>query len=174
VKRLQTLYGRDLEVADWVVRQIPHMAVRVPYFPPGMVFGPPAAIGVIDEAGLLIAGVVFHNHDPFVGNIEVSCAAISPRWGNRDIFREILRYPFLQLGCRRVTAVTPRRATSPRQFLEGLGFKREGSARFGFGSDNAIIYGLLAEEWSAGRFCAPRGSRGLSVGQEHPEAAACA
>lgn len=169
------LYGHDRDVAHWVAERIPHMRERIPYFERGMVFGPPAAMGVLDEDGQLIAGVVFHNYDPFVGNIEVSCAAESARWGNRETFRTILRYAFDQIHCRRITAVTPRRATSARQFLQGLGFKREGSARFGFGTDNAIIYGLLSEEWAEGRFCAPR-RRGEAVarGQEHPQAAASA
>jgi hypothetical protein len=52
-----------------------------------------------------------------------------------------------------------------------LGFKREGSIRRGFGDDNAIIYGLLAEEWAAGRFCAERGS-GLSGEKVRSSAAA--
>lgn len=169
------LYGHDLDVAHWVAERIPHMRERIPYFEPGMVFGAPAAMGVLDEDGRMIAGVVFHNYDPFVANIEVSCAAESPRWGNRETFRTILRYAFDQINCRRITAVTPRRATSARQFLEGLGFKREGSARFGFGTDNAIIYGLLSEEWAAGRFCArPRRAEALTHGQERSESPACA
>lgn len=161
---LSLLFGHDAEVAHWVTERIPHAAVRIPYFPLGQVFGPSVALGVMDEQGTLLAGVVYHAHDPFVRSIEVSCASDSARWANREVFRSLLRYPFGQLQCQRITAATPRSATSTRQFLEGLGFKREGSLRRAFGDDNAIIYGLLAEEWAAGRFCRPRG--GLTDGQE--------
>ena len=169
---MRLLFGEDKGVAHWVAERIPHARVRIPYFPPGEVFGPAAAIGVArgDE---LVAGVVFHNYDPFVRSIEVSCAAASPRWANRRVFSDLLRYPFSQLDCRRITAVTPRRAppgaTSPRKFLEGLGFVREGSIRFGFGDQNAIVYGLLAEDWAAHPLCRGALSRGEEIG---PRAAA--
>lgn len=171
---MKLLFGHDREVAHFVALNIPHLRERIPYFPPGEVFGPGAAIGVLNDGGELIAGVVYHNHDPFIRNIEVSCAAVTPTWGNREIFRALLRYPFDQVKVQRVTALTPRRqsgATSPRRFLEGLGFVREGSIRRGFGTDNAIIYGLLAEEWREGRFCRPRG---VGRGEKCAESSAAA
>lgn len=163
---MKLLFGHDADVTHWVTERIPHAAVRIPYFERGQVFGPAVAIGVLDKGGQLVAGVVYHNHDPFVRSIEVSCAADSPRWGSRQTFGSLLRYPFGQLQCQRVTAATPRKSTSTRRFLEGLGFKREGSVRLGFGNDNAIIYGLLAEEWRDGRFCRSPNRGGLSLGQE--------
>jgi hypothetical protein len=158
----QLLYGHDEEVTHWVCENIPHLAIRIPDFPLGHVLGPAVAIGVLGDDGQLIAGVVFHGYDPYVRAMEVSCAATTPRWGNRAVFSEIMRYPFEGAKVQRLTAATPRRAkpgaTSPRKFLEGLGFVREGSIRRGFGDDNAIIYGLLREEWLDGRFCRPRGA----------------
>lgn len=171
---MNLLLGHDADVAHWVTERIPYAAVRIPYFDRGQVLGPNVAIGVVSEDGRLLAGVVYHNHDPFVRSIEVSCASDGARWGNREVFRALLRYPFDQLQCQRVTATTPRKATSTRRFLEGLGFQREGSLRRAFGDDNAIIHGLLAEDWANGRFCQPR--RGaLGDGQEvRTEAAAAA
>lgn len=162
---LHILFGRDADVAHWVALKIPHAKARVPDFPYGGVFGPSVALGVVNDQDQMLAGVVFHNHDPYVRSIEVSCASSGARWGNREVFRSLLRYPFTQIGCRRITAATPRKATSTRRFLEGLGFKREGSIEYGFGDDNAIIYGLLAERWNEGRFCRNRGE-GLIDGQE--------
>lgn len=168
---MNLLRGHDAEVTHWVCQHIPHLAVRIPHFEPGQVLGPSVAIGVLDDHGALIAGVVFHGYDPFVQAIEVSCAATSPRWGNRETFREILRYPFVGASCQRISAVTPRKATSTRRFLEGLGFQREGSLRRGFGSDNAIVYGLLREDWENGRFCREREPIGV---QKEPQCAAAA
>lgn len=150
---LSILFGQSEDVAHWVCERIPYLKERIPYFTYGKVLGEAQALGVVDAEGAMLAGVVFHNWDPFAGNMEVSCAAGSPRWGNREIFRAILRYPFSQAQCTRLTALTPRRvaagATSPRRFLEGLGFQREGSIRRAFGQDNGILYGLLREEWEA-------------------------
>ena len=160
---LYLVVGEDAAVTHWTCERIPHLALRIPYSPPGMVLGPTSAIGVTDGQHML-AGIVFHGYDPYVQSIEVSCAAEDRRWANREVFRAVLRYPFAQLDCQRVTAATPRRATSTRRFLEGLGFRREGSIRRGFGDDNAIVYGLLREEWLEGRFCCPRGA--LTDGEE--------
>ncbi len=161
------LYGHDADVIHWVCERVPYLAIRIPYFDRGAVLGPAVGLGVLDDDGRLIAGVVFHGYDPFVKSIEVSCAADSPRWGNRETFRELLRYPFSQIQCQRCTAATPRKATSTRRFLEGLGFVREGSIRLGFGDDNAIVYGLLCTDWENGRFCRPRHSeRGGLEGEQ--------
>jgi len=168
----RVLYGHDVEVIHWVCERIPYLAIRIPHYPPGEVLGPAVGLGVLDDAGELIAGVVYHGYDPFVRNIEVSCAAITPRWGNRELFRQLLRYAWATAQCQRISAVTPRSATSTRRFLEGLGFRREGSVRRGFGDQNAIVYGLLAEEWLEGRFSRPRG---LTGGEKiRPKAAASA
>jgi RimJ/RimL family protein N-acetyltransferase len=171
---VRVLYGHDAEVTHWVCERIPHLRERIPHFEKGLVLGPTVALGVLDRAGTLIAGVVFHGYDPFVKAMEVSCASDGARWGNREVFREVLRYSFETADCQRISAVTPRRATSPRRFLEGLGFQREGSIRRGFGTDNAIIYGLLREDWANGRFCRPRERGELTDGQEIPQPAAAA
>lgn len=163
---MRLLFDHDRTVADFVARLIPHMAVRVNDFGFGEVFGVGAAIGVLNDRQNLVAGVVFHNYDPYVHSIEVSCAATSKVWAETDIVRAILRYPFVQLGCQRCTAVTPRKATSPRRFLESLGFKREGSVRRGFGDDNAIVYGLLREEWAQSRYGPQPVAGGLTDGEK--------
>jgi RimJ/RimL family protein N-acetyltransferase len=172
---VRLLYGHDRDVAHFVACNIPHMRERVPYYSMGEVFGPCVATGVLNSAGTLIAGVVYHNYDPFSRNIEMSCASITPRWGSREIFSTLLSYCWDTANCARITSVTPRRsppgATSPRRFLEGLGFVREGSIRRGFGSDNAIVYGLLREDWERGRFCRPRAVDG---GEISPKSAAAA
>lgn len=149
---MKLLYGHSAEVADWVGRRIPYVAKRLARDPTVSPFGAAQAIGVIDAAGSLIAGVVYHGYDPDCPSIEMSFAAATAKWLTRDLICELLRYPFEGLGCRRVTACTPRRATSARRFIDRFGFKREGCVRFAFGSDHAIISGLLASEWAQSRF----------------------
>lgn len=164
--------GDDVVVAHWVAARIGHVE-------DGSSFGPCAAIGVEDRAGQLIGGVVYHNYMPAVGNMELSFAATSPRWLTRSIICGLLSYPFEQLQCRRVTGVTPRRATSARRFLDQFGFKREGCVRWGFGDDHAIISGLLREEWKASKWAQPlatrrKGRAGEPHGKERSEDAAAA
>lgn len=145
---MRVVYGQDAAVAHWVACAIPHLREAALDLPYGGVFGPAAALGVVDEAGRLLGGVVYHNHSPYFRSIDISCASLGGRWLTAPILRVLLNYPFRQLNCIRATSVTPRKSDQPRRFLERLGFKREGVARYGFGDDHAVIYGLLAREWA--------------------------
>ena len=146
---MRLVLGQDAAVADWVARRIPQVGS-------GAAFGPCAAIGVAGGEGGLIGGVVFSNWRPACRSIEVSFASETPRWLTRRLLGAILAYPFAQLGCERLTAVTPRRAKAARRFLDGFGFKREGLVRKGFGDDDAVISGMLRREWEASRWRLPR------------------
>lgn len=129
-------------IAAWVGEQIGR----------GIDWGPCEAIGVADEDDNLIGGVVFSNYQPHFGNIEVSFAAIRRSWLTPNLVRGLLSYPFDQLGVRRITTLTPKRNRSARQFLKKFGFVEEGNVRGGFGTDDMIISGLLAKEWSEHRY----------------------
>lgn len=146
---MNLVFGHDRDVAHWVAAHIPGLAPHLGEFEYGMAFGASTAIGVMNARGELVGGVVYHNWNALAGNIELSFASTTPKWLTREILGALLRYPFAQLQCRRITGVTPRRATSARRFLEKFGFKREGCVRYGFGDDHAIISGLLRSEWDA-------------------------
>jgi len=114
-------------------------------------WGPCEAIGVVDADDNLIGGVVFSNYQPHFRNIEVSFASIRRDWLTSRLISGILFYAFGQLGCQRITCLTPKRNRAARQFLQKFGFKLEGNVRRGFGDDDCIISGLLANEWAAHR-----------------------
>jgi hypothetical protein len=161
---VRLLFGHDALVARWVSLHIPHMG--------GADFGPSSAIGVVDDQGLIRAGVVYHNWLESYRSIELSCASDTPRWATPEIVRALLRYPFVQLNCQRCTSVTPLKSDQPRRFLKRLGFTQEGIARLGFGDDHAVIYGLLAKEWARHPLSTPRRTRtGVPDGQENAESA---
>ena len=124
-------------VAAWVAARI--LVLRTPD-----ALGPHAAIGV-ERGGVLIAGAVFHNYRRH--DIEVSFASDDPRWARRATIRAILRYPFVQLGCTRLTALIARDNARAARLLQGLGFKREGVLRRAYdGTADALVYGMLREE----------------------------
>jgi RimJ/RimL family protein N-acetyltransferase len=58
----------------------------------------------------------------------------------------ILRYPFVQLRCARVTAVTQSQNARARGFLCRLGFRQEGVHPDALPSGDAVSYGLLARD----------------------------
>ncbi len=124
------------DVAAWVLARIPHMNSFSDY----------AAIGVVNEAGGLVAGAVYHEYHPDVGDIQVAFAADDPRWAQKGTIAGILAFPFYQLGCVRVTALCGKSNRRTRRFVEGIGFKLEGVVRKGLKTEDMCIYGLLAEE----------------------------
>lgn len=130
---MNLVLGHDAEVADWVAGRIPHVTG----------FKDMAAIG-IERDGDLVGGVVYHEYR---GNdIQMSCAAISPRWLTEGFIRALFVYPFVTLKCDRVSSFTPKGNTHTRRFLEKLGFEEEGNMRRGFVDDDCILYGMLKEE----------------------------
>lgn len=129
------VYGHDKLVAKWVADRMPYVSE----------FNQCAAIGLAENKQL-IAAVVYHNYIPDYGNIEISMAADTPRWATPEAIGTFLRYPFVQLRCRRVTTCTPAKNKRALRFNYGIGFKKEGVVRQGYGKDDLVVCGLLYRE----------------------------
>lgn len=139
---MRLVFGQDAAIASWVASKIPRM--RGQGFPADS-----RAIGVV-KRGKLVAGIVYHNYLPEYRNIEISMAADSPLWATKAIIGALLRYPFVQLNCFRVTTCTSARNKRALKFNYGIGFKKEGVIRRGCGNHDMIICGMLkkeAERW---------------------------
>jgi RimJ/RimL family protein N-acetyltransferase len=91
---IEIVYGQSGTVAHWVA-----VAMKDPAYARG--FGNCTAIGVAED-GDLIGGTVFHQYSPEAGVIEMSSAAVSPRWLAPKMIRAIFGYVFDQLGCQAV------------------------------------------------------------------------
>jgi len=145
--RLRLIYGIDRAVLVWIADHLPTISrdFADTYH----------AIGVALD-GEMIAGVLYSR---FTGtNIEMTIASTDARWCSRSTLYYLFAYPFLQLGCRRVTAVTAASARETRVFLERLGFRFEGALREALPEgETAFIFGLLASEcrWTRHRRLAP-------------------
>lgn len=104
---------------------------------------PAEAIGVARD-GAIVAVAVFHNFRPPA--IEISFASTTPRWASKEHIRGILGYPFRQLDCKRITAITEAGNTAARTFMERLGFTREGIHPDALPTGDAVTYGLLRRD----------------------------
>ena len=92
---LDYVYGHDALVSKFVAELIPECRERG--------FGKCKAIGVIDEDGKLIGGLVYRNWCPEVGTIEISGAALpGTNWLSRRTIQRMYDYPFYQCGCQMV------------------------------------------------------------------------
>lgn len=133
------VFGQDDYVSEWVSIMLGKRN-----------WGYKTAIG-IQKNDFLIAGVVYNNQmldckgKPF--NIEMSIASVDKSWCNRHNLGVLFRYPFIQLGVKRVQATTAKRNKSVRQFLDRLGFTLEGIGRQAWpeGGDCAV-YSMLKPE----------------------------
>lgn len=103
-------------------------------------FGHCTPIGVAHK-GKIVAVAIYNNYRH--PNIEITFAISSPHWASRGAVRAILRYPYVQLGCSRITAITEASNMKARRFLEHLGFALEGYHPDVFSTGDGISYGLL-------------------------------
>lgn len=133
------IYNHDRELSLWVGHRLgldgPIRSVE------------PTAIGVARN-GEIVAAALFTNYQP--PSIEITFVTSTPRWATRQAIKDILSYPYLQLGCKRITAITEASNAPARAFLERLGFQQEGVHPDAFPSGEGISYGLLrkdAERW---------------------------
>lgn len=142
---LDYIYGHNEIVARFVQALTPAVRERG--------FGRCTAIGVIDDTGSLIAGVVYHNYDPDAEIIQMSGAALPGlQWVSRETLRRTFGYPFLQLGCQMVLMQVP--ATDERLLrqLAALNFTFIKIPRLlGRGKD-AVACLLTREAWQANKF----------------------
>ena len=144
VTMFRYLYGHDEIVAQFVAQLIPHCRRG---------FGPAAkTIGVLNEQGHLIAGMVYHNYDPEAEIIEMSGAAITPRWLTRGMVARMHQYPFLQCGCQMVAMRVPSDNERLLRQLAVYGYAFTLVRRL-FGRDrDGVIATLTDEDWAENKF----------------------
>jgi RimJ/RimL family protein N-acetyltransferase len=104
-----------------------------------------AGIG-LKQDGQLISGVIFDDYNG--SNVWMHVAAIpGRRWMTREFLYAAFAYPFIQLGCKRITGWVEASNTDARRFDEHLGFKQEAvlkhAARDG---GDVIIYVMFRED----------------------------
>lgn len=136
------LFGHDAQVAKWVAARIPHMH--------GGSFGPCVAIGVGSvERGTLYAGVVYHEYQKPLQNVQLSMAADSPLWATKATIRALLHYPFKQLGVWMVWTMTPIENVRALKVNEHIGFKRKPIVPHVYGpKKHGVICQMLAPDYA--------------------------
>ena len=106
-------------------------------------FQPCQCLAMMD--GDKLAGVVvyFCYRHP---SIEIAIFSDDPRWvTNRDMVGEILAYPFVQLGCKRVTAMVDRHNKRSRKMVKGLGFDRISTSPTSISRKTICLGGYVVE-----------------------------
>jgi len=128
------IFGRDEELATWAEKSGLGPWQR-----------PLTTIGVTDKDDKIMAVAIYNNYR-HPSDIEISFVAATPRWATQGNVRAMMHYPFVQLGVKRLSAITSKQNKRCRKLLTGLGFKQEGVHPFaGADGETAITYGLYSE-----------------------------
>ena len=146
------IYGQDVALAKWAGDRLGIQD-----------WGPARAIGVVRHGSLAAVAVFHHYRHP---DIEISFVTAHKGWATPQVVRGILRYPFIQLGCKRLTAITGATNQPTSAFLCRLGFRQEGIHPDVFLTEDAISYGLLrrdAAKWLKEKECSENVAPGSAV-----------
>jgi|GEM_PF-399883 hypothetical protein len=123
-------------VAKWVAAGIPMMDLGDNAY---------TAIGLVDAAGYLHAGVVFNTYTG--PDVILSIRLRDKSSITRRFIVTVFKYVFDQLRCQRCSALITRRNKVSQKFCRAIGFKYEGTLRewYADGQD-AIVFGMLKRE----------------------------
>ena len=140
----------DDRLAYWI-------AARIPGTDGNLLKSVARSLGVVSN-GEVIAAMALGLWER--GSVEIVFAADSPKWATRDTIRRMMAWPFVQLDCHRVTTRIHAKNERAIRFNEGIGFRREGMIREGWGpGEDAVLLGLLrseAPEWMLPRHSVAR------------------
>jgi RimJ/RimL family protein N-acetyltransferase len=139
----ELVFGRDDELATWAEAHYPDCAP---------LSRPLTAIGVASYSGDIMGVAIYHNYRQ--NDIEITFITATPRWATPGNIRALLHYPFIQLGVKRMTAITKKSNKKARSFMTGLGFILEGvhpyAARDCTAACTYGLYAKNAEKWTNG------------------------
>lgn len=115
-------------------------------------FGRCKGLAVLRNDGVLAAGLIFHNWRPKQGTIEVSAAAIDPRWATRGVLRKALEYAYDDCSCQMVVAKTSESNIRTRRLWKALGATEIILPRMGGrGASEAALF-LTDDAWGKSSF----------------------
>lgn len=107
-------------------------------------FGHCSTIALLDEKEIRTVLV----YSSFNGiNCEVTVASTGKWWLRKDVLKVLMKYPFDQLGCQRITLLVKENNKTVLRLVEHMGFVREGCLRqYHDDGINCIILGMLKSE----------------------------
>lgn len=109
-------------------------------------FGACTTMGVFDGERL-VGCMVFHNFFRESGVIEISGAALSPRWLTRPVLWEMFDYPFNRLGCQTVAMRVGASNKRLHRTLTRYGFKCYILPRLRGRTEDEFVFLLTDDDW---------------------------
>jgi len=140
---MKLLYGHNKAVADFVSKLAPHCEAG---------FGNCTGIGVINNDGLLVGGMVYSGYDPIAGTIEMSGAAINKRWLTKKTLYAFFEYPFEQINCQMVFMRNAATQASLHRMLRAYGFEEFLIKRMYGREEDGHLWTLTDDDWKQNKF----------------------
>ena len=128
--------------ANWALRRLKEEELTIDDIVPFYAYA-------VKRNGKAAAVVLWNNYRRlrYGADIRVIIASDDPKWCLPGVLRELFAYPFVHLGCTRITAVIKDGNARSLKLCRGLGFRKEGILRRGYnGKSNAILLSMLREE----------------------------
>jgi hypothetical protein len=102
------------------------------------------SIGLMDGSEIL-AGVYYEDYNR--ANIVMSTAAVpGSRWMTREFLWYAFYYPFVELGCKRITAMVAEHNVKAQRLDEHLGFKLEAALKQAHPDGDLLVYSMFKED----------------------------
>ena len=96
------------------------------------------------------AAIVYHNYDPHAGIVEISAGALSRRWLNRSVLREMFAVAFDRLGCQSVFTRVAEDRSDLRRMWKAIGSTEHVIPRLrGRNAPAEVVLVLTEEAWKA-------------------------
>jgi len=142
---IEFVYGHDKEIVEFI-STFAHGQVAANNF------GNCKTIGIIDNEGKLIAGIIYFNYDPRFEVIEIGVASITPRWFTRPVYRRMFEYPFIECGCQMIMG----RVRADHEYLLNqyarLNFNLTIVPRMYGRNDDGVLCTLTDDQWLDNKF----------------------
>ena len=135
---MKLLFGHDDVVARFVAMVTPGCSAD---------FGACKAIGVLDDEGALVAGMVFHDWNPDAGTMQISSASLTPRWLTGEVRHIMFAYPFEQVGCQMVFLLVSAKNERMCRIAKAFGFKPYLIERMRGRDEDGFIFTLTDDAW---------------------------
>lgn len=129
-------------------------------------FGNCRTMAVLDAEGRMVAGIVFHNWSPERGVLEVSAAAVDPRWATRTVLMEAFGYAFAH--AQMVVARTADENHRTRRLWKAFGAEEYILPRLRGREASEAIMLLSDDAWKASSFMRSRNGQVKSSGSAGP------
>lgn len=125
-------------VREWVAVHIPNCSRGWPN---------DYAIGVVNDNNELIGGSVYHDWSPEYEVIEMSSAAITPKWITRSTLKGLFQYPFGFLKCRMVVMRVSSKNGVMRDIAKRLGCSEYVIKDLRAAGEDECVYTLARADW---------------------------